>query len=211
MAENKMVICIARQFGSGGHHIGRTLAKQLGIAFYDKELLKEAAEKSGILPELFEKNDEKAVGGFFAPAGGIPEEKLLDYASYAAYLPNDRIQNAIADTIRDIASKSSCVIIGRCADYILRGRADTFSVFIWAPLEQRIQRISRTHNLDEDSARALIRKTDRNRANYYSFYTDRDWNNVESYDLALNSGRLGSAKTVELIRQAAPIFINQSI
>ncbi|MDL2323690.1 cytidylate kinase-like family protein [Ruminococcaceae bacterium OttesenSCG-928-A16] len=206
MAENT-VICIARQFGSGGHHIGRTLAKQLGIAFYDKELLKQAAEKSGILPELFEKNDEKPASGLTSAfAYNSVDEKMSDYAAYAAYLPNDRIQNAIADTIRDVAEHSSCVIIGRCADYILRGRQGTFSVFVWAPLEARIQRIARTHNLEEDAARALIRKTDRSRANYYAFYTDRDWASAESYDLSINSGRLGLEKTVDLVAQVSPFF-----
>lgn len=207
MAEDKMVICIAREFGSGGHLIGRTLAEQLGIAFYDKELLRQAAEKSGILPELFEKADEKAAPSF----PGDTAEKAASFADYASYQPNDAIQNAIADTIRELAEKSSCVIIGRCADYILRGRPDVFSVFIWAPEEARIHRIARLYNLEEDGARALIRKTDRNRANYYSLYTGRDWTSAESYDLVLNSGRLGPAKTIQILKQAAPVFTSASL
>lgn len=206
MAENR-VICIARQFGSGGHDIGFALAQKLDIPFYDKELLKQAAAKSGIVQELFEKTDEKPSGSLFqsftAPEA---EAKASSYADYSGYLPNDRMQKAVADVIREVAEKSSCVIIGRCADYVLRGRNKAFSVFIHAPLEKRISRIAHTQNLDEDAARALVRKTDRSRANYYSFYTDREWAAAANYDLVINAGRLGADHSVALIVKAAELF-----
>lgn len=204
MAEN-MVICVGRQFGSGGHEIAQTLAKELNTRFYDKELLHEAARKSGILQELFEKHDEKPMNSLlFAPPA--IDGKALSFADYVSYAPNDRIQDIVAQVIRDAAEEGPCVIIGRCADYILRGKPGVFSVFIHAELEKRIQRISRLHNLDEDAARGLIKKTDRNRANYYSFYTDREWDNINNYDIALNAGRLGTQKTVQLIKNAAPLY-----
>ena len=205
MSENR-IICVARQFGSGGHKIGQQLASHLGIAFYDKELLKAAADKSGILQELFEKNDEKPVGGLLHTPPLMDIGKAPTYADYLGYLPNDQMQFALAEVIREAADKSSCVIIGRCADYVLRGRNGLLSVFIHASTEKRINRISRLHNLDEDTARSLVRKTDHSRANYYSYYTDRDWGDVANYDLALDAGKLGLEKSVELLANAAALF-----
>lgn len=201
MAEN-LVLCVARQFGSGGHEIGLAAAKALGIKFYDKELLKTAADKSGILEELFEKHDEKPASSLMmspAPEAG----KALSYADYIGYLPNDQMQNVIAEVIREAASAGPCVIIGRCADYVLRGNPNMLSVFIHSELEMRIKRISRLHNLDEDGARSLIRKTDRSRANYYSYYTDRDWGDVDNFHLAIDAGRLGTERSAQLLAQAA--------
>lgn len=206
MPENT-VVCISRQFGSGGHEIGLALAKSMGFDFYDKELLSQAADKSGILQEMFEKADEKPTSSLLyslsAMEGG---GKAPSYADYIGYMPNDQIQGVIAQVIREAAEKSSCVIIGRCADYILRGREKTLSVFIHAKLELRVPRIARLHNLDEDAARSLIRKTDRNRANYYSFYTDRDWNAADNYDLTLDGGRLDTAAAAQLIRNAVQLY-----
>ncbi|MDL2327702.1 cytidylate kinase-like family protein, partial [Ruminococcaceae bacterium OttesenSCG-928-A11] len=133
-------------------------------------------------------------------------DKAPSYADYVAYLPNDQMQNALADVIRDAAEKSPCVIIGRCGDYVLRGQPGMVSVFVHAPLEQRIQRIAKMHNLDEDRARSLVRKTDRSRANYYSYYTDRDWGRADNYDLVLDAGRLGIDKSVLLLKAAVAHF-----
>ncbi|MDL2293221.1 cytidylate kinase-like family protein [Ruminococcaceae bacterium OttesenSCG-928-D13] len=206
MADN-LVICVARQFGSGGHEIGKQLATAMGIAFYDKELLKAAADKSGILEELFEKNDEKPASGLLHTPPMEMAGKMSSYADYMAYLPNDQMQNALAEVIHDAARESSCVIIGRCADYVLRGLPNMVSVFIHAPTEERIKRIAKKHNLDEDRARSLIRKTDRSRANYYSYYTDRDWGRADNYDLVLDAGRLGTEKAALLLKEAIPQFI----
>ncbi len=197
-----MILCVARQFGSGGHEIGLALAREMGIKFYDKELLNAAAEKSGILHELFEKSDEQPVRGLFVPAMG---GKAASFADYAAYLPNDNLQDVVAQVIREAAAQP-CVIIGRCADYILRGRPDMLSIFIHADMETRVQRIARLHNLDEDAARALVRKTDRARANYYSFYTDRDWGCPDNYHLSVDAGRLGVERTVTLLKETARLF-----
>ncbi|MGD9560277.1 MAG: AAA family ATPase [Oscillospiraceae bacterium] len=211
MAEN-LVICIARQFGSGGRHVGLGLAKAMGIAFYDKELLQAAAQKSGILQELFEKTDERPASGLMhtlADAGGAG--KATNYMQYMSYQPNDRIQNAIADAIREAAAAGPCVIIGRCADYVLRGQAGMMSVFVHASFETRLKQIARGHNLDEDAARTLVRKTDRSRAKYYSFYTDRDWGAVDNYDLAVDTGRLGVDGTIALLQSAARLFCPNAV
>ena len=132
--------------------------------------------------------------------------KASSYADYLAYVPNDQLQNVIAEVIAEAADTSSCVIIGRCADYILRGRKNMLSVFIHAPLEQRIQRIAKLHNLDEDAARTLIRKTDRSRANYYSYYTDKDWGSADTYHIALDAGLLGVEKSVQMLLSASDVF-----
>ncbi len=200
---NHKVICIARQFGSGGREVGQKLAAALNLRYYDKELLQVAAQKSGILEELFEKNDERPASGLLHTTLGA---KVPSYAEYAGFMPNDQMQNIIADVIREAADEGPCVIIGRCADYILRGREATLSVFVHAALEVRVQRIARLHNLDEDAARSLIRKTDRSRANYYSYYTDRDWGSADNYDLALDAGRLGVERTAELLCRAATLL-----
>ncbi len=204
--ENHQVICIARQFGSGGREIGQALAARLGMAFYDKELLQAAAEKSGIMRELFEKHDEKPAARQFMSAGPAGVPKAASFEDYTTYQPNDQMQNALADAIKEAASQSSCIIIGRCADHILRGRSEVLSVFIHADAETRVLRVARLHNLDEDAARALIRKTDRSRANYYSYYTGRNWGTVNNYDLALDGGRLGCEKAVQLLAQAVNLY-----
>lgn len=202
------IICIARQFGSGGRDIGLALAKKLDIPFYDKELLQQAAKKSGILQELFEKNDEKPVSGLagLMPVGTEVTAKSASFLDYVSYQPNDKLQNIIADVIRELADQGPCVIIGRCADYILRGRSDVLSAFIHADHELRVLRIAKMHNLDEDGARHLIRKTDRSRSNYYSYYTDRDWGAADNYHLCLDAGRLGVEKTADLLALASPYF-----
>lgn len=206
MADN-MVLCIARQFGSGGREIGLALAEVLGLRFYDRELLKAAADKSGILQELFEKSDEKPVRSLAAGSvlPGVPA-KATSYADYISYMPNDQMQAVIADVIREAASDGPCVIIGRCADYILRGHKNAVSIYIHADLEKRVHRIARLHNLDEDAARALVRKTDRARANYYSYYTDQSWGAGDSYHLAIDAGRLGTQAAVTLLQNAVPLF-----
>ncbi len=201
--DNHRVICIARQFGSGGREVGQALAAQLGIAYYDKELLKAAADKSGIVQELIEKHDEKPAARAFAAFNAA---KAASFEDYTTYQPNDKVQHALADVIEEAAGQGSCVIIGRCADYILRGRSGVVSVFIHADAETRVLRVARLHNLDEDAARALIRKTDRSRANYYSYYTGRNWGAVDNYDIAVDGGRLGNEKTVQLLAEAVRLY-----
>ena len=148
--EKHLVICIGRQFGSGGREIGLGLAKKLGIRFYDKEILKKAAEESGIVEELFEKADEKPTNSFLYSLSMGTHGQAMNFTNYNDYLTNDKLFLFQSNTIRDMAEKDSCVIIGRCADYILRGRKDMLSVFIHAPMELRIQRISRVRNVEED-------------------------------------------------------------
>ena len=150
--------CIGRQFGSGGHEIGQSLAQKLSIPFYDKEILKLAAQESGIMPELFEKADEKPSNSLLYSMSSAAHGRAAPFASYNDYLTNDKLFLFQSNTIKRLAQEGSCVIIGRCADYILRGRKDMLSVYVHAPLELRIQRICRLRNIEEDAARSLIKK-----------------------------------------------------
>ena len=198
--ENNLAVCIAREFGSGGREVGRLVAEKMGLAFYDRELLQQAAKKSGIVEEMFEKADEKPTNSLlYSLSMAVAGNQAPTTFSELTYTSNDRLQNYVAQVIREVAEESPCVIIGRCADYILRGKEKTFSLFLHAKLEERITRIAKMHSIDEDAARALIRKTDRIRANYYSFYTDRDWGSASSYDLSVDVGKFGIEKSADVV------------
>ena len=194
----RTILTIGRQLGSGGKEIGIRVAKELNIPCYDKELLKEAARQSGLSEKIFESFDER------------PKSLLYSIAmdSYIFSLPGagagdsleQQVYLATFDTIRSLAMRGPCVIIGRCADYALAGNPDLLSLFIYAPLEDRVKRVSERQNLARDKARTLIQKTDRRRASYYDYYSGQTWGAVSSYDFCLNSSALGLGGTVELIR-----------
>lgn len=195
----KTIVTIGRQFGSGGREIGKKLAESFGISYYDKELLQLAAKESGLCSELFEKADEKASGGFLqALAMGFS-------MNGAVYQPNDYFTDATlfqvqSDVIRNLAAENSCVIVGRCADYILQEEKNCTNVFIHSTWEDRIKRIVRTSGITEKEASDLIRKTDKTRASYYNYYTDKVWGAAGSYHLCIDSSVLGVENAVELIR-----------
>ena len=173
-----MVITVGRQYGSGGREIGTMLAKQLGIAYYDDMLLKEAAEESGLCEELsFSMNH-------VTPKGSIEQQVYL--ATY--------------DTIKKLADKGPCVLIGRCADYALKDRDDVINLFITAPLENRIKRVAARNGISENEAKDRIKKTDKSRASYYNYYSAKDWGDAKSYDLCIDSSLLGIDGTVELLK-----------
>ena len=191
------IITIGRQYGSGGRNIGIRLAEELGIPFYDQEILKHAAEESGLCEKILKNYDEKprsflysiAMDPFGYALGGIPANTL-----------DQKVYMATFDTINALADKGSCVIIGRCADYVLRERKDVLRVFLYAPLEKRIQTVMQRDELSEAEAKQKIQRMDRSRAAYYEFYTTQKWGAIGSYDLCLDSELLGSEGTVELIR-----------
>ena len=194
----KTIITIGRQFGSGGKEIGIRVAKELGIPFYDKELLQEAAKKSGLCEKIFENFDER------------PKSLLYSIAmdSYMFSLPGagagdsleQQVYLATFNTIRHIAEEGPCVIIGRCADYALADNPNHLSLFIHAPIEVRVERVARRQKVSPEEARKLIIKTDKRRASYYEYYTSKKWGAVDSYDFCLNSNYLGLGRTVELIQ-----------
>ena len=197
MANN--VITIGRQFGSGGRYVGRLLAEKLAIPFYDKELLAEAAKHSGICEELFEDHDEKPTRSLlFSLVTGVQAHG--DAGSFYMDMPlNHKIFLAQFEAIRAIAAKGPCVIVGRCADYVLRENPDTVSIFVKADMPSKIQRAVTYYGVEKDKAEERIRKADKQRASYYNYYATATWGDVDNYDLVVDTGALGVEGAVELI------------
>ena len=197
---NNQIYTIGREFGSGGKDIGTALAKRLGVKCYDKELLKEASKESGYCAEIFENHDEK-------PTNSLLYSLVMDTYSFGGYssapfldMPlNHKIFLAQFDTIKKIADKGSCVIVGRCADYALADNPNCINVFIHANLDYRAERIAKKLNLSVNKARDMVQKTDKQRASYYNYYTSKKWGDSRGYDLTLDSGRIGVQGCVDLI------------
>lgn len=200
--ETKTVITIGRQYGSAGRQIGRALAEELGIKCYDKELLDRAAKDSGMCQELFENHDEKPTNSFLYSL--VMDTYSFDYSSSAfSDMPiNQKVFLAQFETIKKIASEGPCIMIGRCADYALADFDNCLSVFIHASLETRIRRIAKLYDLTDAKAKDKIQKADKKRSSYYNYYTSKKWGDVDSYDLSIDSGKMGIDGTIELILKA---------
>lgn len=193
------IITIGREYGSGGREIGKLVAEKLGVPFYDNEILARAAAESGLCHELFERHDEKAtMGGMIA--GGSAAGMQLGATAVGLQMPlNQRVFLAQFDAIGKIAAEGPCVIVGRCADYVLKEMKNVVHVFIYASVEKRIERIMRVENVARDRARELIRKTDKQRRNYYNFFADGNWGMRSNYDLMLRTDDLSPDKAAEQI------------
>ena len=182
-----MIITIGREYGSGGREIGKLVAEKLGIPFSDKEVLTRAAQESGLCHELFERHDEKAsVGSMITSAGGAGMHMATTHVGLQMPL-NQRVFLAQFDAISKIAEEGSCVIVGRCADYVLKELPHVTHVFIYASQEKRIERIMRVEQVNRDQARELIRKTDKQRKSYYNFFADGNWGLRSNYDLMIRT------------------------
>ncbi len=184
------VITIGRQYGSGGRFIAKKLAESLNIQYYDNELLAAAALESGMSKAVIESYDEKK-DGFFS--GVIPSTFSVDLSM------GQKVFLSQFETIKKIGSTESCVIVGRCADYVLEGNDNVVNIFINAPLEDRIERVVKYYNVNESKAKDTVIKMDKKRANYYNFYTDKKWGKADTYDLCVNSS-IGIDETVEVIK-----------
>ena len=191
---DRFVVTIGRQYGSGGKIIGEKLAKALGVPFYDKELLTEAARKSGICQEMFESNDEK-------PTSSLLYSLVMGTYSGDSLPLNHKLFLAQFDAIRSLADKGSCVIIGRCADYALEDYKNVINVFIHAKMEDRIDRAVAQYGIDINKAEDIIIKTDKKRASYYNFYSSKKWGHVDNYDITVDSSVLGIDDTVKLLKE----------
>lgn len=195
------IITVGRQYGSGGREVAKKLAEVMNFAFYDKELLAEASKESGICQEVMENYDEKQEKRSFFSMMGL--QGRMDPAGMYLEMPlNHRIFLAQFDAIRKIADKGPCVIVGRCADYVLRDHETVLNVFIKASMPERIARITKLYGLDPMKAEEAIRKADKQRATYYNYYATGTWGDVANYHLCLDTGVLGIDGTVELIRRA---------
>lgn len=193
------VITIGRQMGSGGRELGRLLADRLGIEFYDKKLLLEAAGKSGLVPEIMERKDERTpsvlAGSFGAGLGSA-----IASGFYAGTMGNDAVYTAQSEVIRELGDTKSCVIVGRTADYVLRNHPRCINIFVHAPEAECIKRlIGRGDKNCESEARAMVRKVNKLRAGYYNFYTDRTWGAAATYDLTVNSALMPMETLADII------------
>ena len=200
---SRTVITIARQYGSGGREIGEMLAQKLGVPYYDKELIALAAKKSGLSEEVFRQADERAtssllyslVMGTYGFGGGVVGMNDMPI--------NDKLFLIQADIIRKAAEKGACVIVGRCADYVLRERKDCLKVFIHADRDSRLRRAVEKYGIDPAKVSDFLTKKDKQRANYYNFYTNKKWDSMQNYDLTIDSSVFTSEQAVELIIKAA--------
>ena len=208
------IITIGREFGSGGRDIGLKLASDLGIKYYDKDLLTRAAKDSGLAAEIFESHDEKPTSSFLYSL--VMDTYSMGYMgnTYAEMPINHKVFLAQFETIKKIASEGPCVIIGRCADYALESFPNVISIFIHADLEQRVKRVSQHMGIKESKARDLILKTDKQRASYYNYFTNKKWANADSYELSLCSSTLGidgAARVIEQYVQTKEELLNGEI
>ena len=190
------IFTIGRQYGSGGRLIGKKLAEDLGIPFYDKELLTIAAKESGFCQEIFETHDEKPTSSF------LYSLVMGGYGSDSMPL-NHKLFLAQVETIKKIAKQGPCVIIGRCADYALEEMDNVVNVFIHADMESRVKRVVEEYGDDPKKAEDIISKTDKKRANYYNYYSDKKWGASETYNISIDSGKIGIDNCVELIKAFA--------
>ena len=193
---DKKLITMSREFGSGGRLIGKRLAEKLDIPYYDKELLDRIAEESGFSKEMIVEAEKKAKNSFLyslASAMGTGE------AGPESLSLNERFFLAQFDTIRRIADEGSCVIVGRCADYVLRGMPEATNVFIYAEEADKIKRAVQEYGVPEDSVKKLMKDTDKARANYYAYHTGRKWGEHVNYNLSIDSGYIEIEDIVDLI------------
>ena len=188
----KRIITISREFGSGGRFIGEEVAKKLGIAYYDKNMISQIAEKSGLSPEYIQESAELS-----------PKKGLLAYALAGRDITGrsveDMVYEAQRNVILDLAEKEPCVIIGRNADYILQDRDDVLNVFIHGDMPEKIQRITRLYNVGEQEAVKMMADTDKRRMANYNFYTEQNWGKASNYTLCLNSSEIGYDKCEAII------------
>ena len=188
----KRIITISREFGSGGRFIGEEVAKKLGIAYYDKNVINEIAEKSGLSPEYIQENAELS-----------PKKGMFAYALAGRDITGrsveDMVYEAQRKVILELAEKEPCVIIGRNADFILKDRDDVLNVFIHGNMPEKTERICRLYNVSEKEAVKMMTDTDKRRMTNYNFYTDQKWGKASNYTLSLNSSQLGYDKCEEII------------
>jgi len=196
----KFILTIGRQYLSGGRYIGEKLARELNVPFYDKKIINLASKESGICDEFFEKADE-------CPSNSILNALASTFSSTGLtfhpneYLSNESLFSIQSEIIRKLADKGSCVIVGRCADYLLRENKDLIRIFISADMKDRISTIMKRNSVDEHRAIEILKKADKTRSGYYNYYTDKEWGASSSYDFCINSSKCGEEGTIKIIKE----------
>lgn len=188
------IITISREFGSGGRTIGKMAADMLGIPCYDSELIEKIAEESGLTKEYIEERGEHALHGSWL-ANAFSSQR-----SFYGNSTQDYLWTVQRQVIENLAEKESCIIVGRCADYILDGQADCLKVFVHADMEKRAERIVKVYGETEESPQKRVQYKDKRRKSYYQFYTSMEWGKAQNYHITLDSGVLGIEKCAEVIK-----------
>jgi len=187
--QNQTIITISRQFGSGGREIAKSLSETLSIPFYDKEIITEAAKKSGLHENLFKTAEERPTSLLYSLATGTMP--MLDI--------NETVFQIQSKVITELSQNGSCVFVGRCADYVLRSNPNACRFFIYAEPQKRLERIMQVYGLNRKNAEDLMIKTDKKRAGHYNYYTGRKWHAFENYDLCINSSKTGITGATDII------------
>ena len=210
MSDN-IIVTIARQYGSGGHAVGKLVADNFGMAYHDKSLIEKSAQKLGVSEEMLQSADEKATPSFLysIATGNYDVYPLsINFAPYEMPI-NDKLFNLQADIIKEEAKKGSTVFVGRCADYILNNNPRVIKVYIYADINERAKRIAKKEGISEGDARVLIYKTDKRRANYYNYYTSLKWGKNDNYNLMIDTGALGVEGAAKVISEYIKIIHNK--
>lgn len=200
----KTIVTISREFGSGGRDVGKKLAEQLNIPFYDKELIEIAARESGIDKELFEE-DVLGASKKMRLLGVLGNSLGGTLSTISELSLNDRMFIVQTNVIETLAQQGPCVIVGRSADYILRSYSNVLNVYIYSDLKSRKERAKQAYGIADRDIESAIRKVDKHRANYYGFYTDREWGRAENYDISMSTSTFGIDGSVEIIRSLLQI------
>ncbi len=195
----KTVITIARSYGSGGRTLGKLLAKEMGIPCYDRELIRMASDQSGINEALFGAADERKRGFSFLKGVKPYTGKALPPES-GDFVSDDNLFSLQAEIIKEVADKGPCIIIGRCADYVLRDREDVLRLYFYAPREDCLKRLREVSGEPERELNRKIDKIDKYRAEYYKYYTGYEWNDSRNYDFCLNTASMSYEKLIQVVR-----------
>lgn len=198
------IITIARGMGSGGRSIGKMLSEDLGIKYYDKDLIRLASDESGINERFFGLVDEKLKGSFLR-RGGVYKGDILK-PDHPDYTSDKNLFNISAKVIKKLADKEPAVIVGRCADYILRDRKDVIRVFVYSDTETAVKNVVDMYGVSEKEAKRIVEKTDKERSEYYLHYTGREWTNAKNYNLCLDTSSMDYEKCVDIIKGYIDLF-----
>lgn len=197
----KKIVTISRHYGSGGRYIGENLAKAMGVPCYDEKLIDMVAKESGFAQSFVAEKGERMTGSLLFNIASSLSFANNVFSTNNGVTLQDEIYFTQNRIIKELADKGPCVIVGRCADYILREREDCLNVFIFADNESKIERAEKYFNITREEAPAVLKKKDKARANHYKYYTDQEWGMASNYDLCLNSGLIGIEGCVKAIQQ----------
>lgn len=203
-----LIITIGRQYGSGGRLVGEAVAGRLGFDFYNRNMIDMVAEKSGLAREYITKREDKISSRFiWSPSAGSVSAGMIFTPTY--YTNSDKMFFTQSEIIREIAERGNCVIVGRCADYILRERGDCLKTFIYADKNDRVRRVTEQYGVEESKARKTVENTDSGRARYYRHYTEMTWGDPKHYDLCVNTSRFGVKGATDQIVFAAKALLER--